>query len=150
MKTFIASFIVLAISTSVPVAGQAPSTLTVKTASQPAGTPVSITYPRQNQKVRGDIKIYGKAKPGAVVKLTITSSYFKTAHRGERIVKGEGPIKRMNRTFNLTADKSGNWILKNIHLSNAGWEENYSIKAVAEGKAVTVNVYDHVRPVRID
>ena len=116
---------------------------------QPA-TSVSITYPKHNQKVRGDIKIYGRAKPGAAVTLKITSTYFKKAYQGERIVKGEGPVKRMNRTFKLTAGRSGTWMLEQVELINAGWEENFTIKVSAEGKAVSVNVYDHTKPVRID
>jgi ribosomal protein L31 len=112
---------------------------------------VSIIYPKNNQKVRGEYKIYGKASPGATVKLTISSKYFKTAHDNQdRISKGEGPINRMNRKFTLTADRSGNWILKNIELRNAGWEESFTIKVTSEERSVTINVYDKVHPVRMD
>jgi hypothetical protein len=56
----------------------------------------------------------------------------------------------MNRKFSLTADRSGNWILKSIELRNAGWEESFTITATSEGKTVSVNVYDNTHPVRID
>lgn len=111
---------------------------------------VSIVYPKHNQKVRGEVKIYGKARPGAAVKVLVTSTYFKKAYKGEKISKGEGPFKRMNRTFSVTADRNGTWILKALDLTNAGWEENFTIKASAEGKAVSVNVYDLTKPVNID
>lgn len=111
---------------------------------------LSIIYPNHNQKVRGEIKIYGKARPGAFVKLQVSSTYFKKAYKGEKISKGEGPLKRLNRTFSITTDRNGTWILKEINLTNAGWEENFTIKATSEGKAVSVNVYDHTKPVNID
>ena len=112
---------------------------------------LSITFPKNNQKVRGDYKIYGKATPGTPVKLTVTSKYFKTAHDNhERISKGEGPLNRMNRKFTLTTDRNGTWMLKSIEFRNAGWEESFTIKATADGKTVTVNVYDNTRPVNID
>lgn len=149
MKTIITAALILIGFNHFNAGSQVPSTLTVKSASQPGAT-ISITYPKHDQKVRGDVKIYGKAKPGAVVKLKISSTYFKKAYQGERVSKGEGPIKRLNRSFTLTADRSGNWILKNINLTNAGWEENFTIKASAEGKAVSINVYDHTKGVRMD
>lgn len=119
-------------------------------AMQPQAPVIAITYPKHDQKVRGEIKIYGRAKPGAVVKLRITSTYFKKAYQGERILKGEGPIKRLNRSFTLTANRSGTWMLERINLTNAGWEENFTIKASADGRAVSINVYDHSKPVNID
>ena len=150
MKYVIITALSLTLFTSPEAGGQAPATLTAKPVAQPAAPAISIAYPKHNQKVRGDIKIYGRAKPGAVVKLTVTSSYFKKAYQGEKISKGEGPLKRLNRSFTLTADRSGTWLLKSIHLTNAGWEENFTIKASSEGKAVSVNVYDHTKPVNID
>lgn len=114
-------------------------------------TPLSITFPKNNQKVRGDYKIYGKAKAGAIVKLHVTSTYYKTAHDNqERIFKGEGPINRMNRKFTLTADRNGNWVLKNINLQNAGWEESFTIKATSDDRTVTVKVIDDKHPINID
>ncbi len=116
-----------------------------------AAQELSILFPKNNQKVRGLYKIYGKAKPGTVVRLHVSSSYFKT-RRDERqkIARGEGPIARMNRTFSLTADRNGTWILKEIELLNAGWEETFIIKATADKKSVSVRVYDNTRPIRID
>ncbi|WP_255155284.1 hypothetical protein [Ferruginibacter sp. HRS2-29] len=112
---------------------------------------LSIIFPKNNQKVRGEYKVYGKASPGATVKLTVTSKYFKTAHDNQdRISKGEGPLNRMNRKFTLTADRNGTWTLKSIELRNAGWEESFAIKAMSEGKTITINVYDNVHPVRMD
>jgi hypothetical protein len=112
---------------------------------------LSITFPKNNQKVRGEYNIYGKAKPGSIVELHISSSYFKTARDNwQRVSKGEGPINRMNRKFSLTADRSGNWILKSIELRNAGWEESFTIKATADKKTVTIRVYDNTHPVAID
>lgn len=111
---------------------------------------VSIIFPKQNQKVRGPIKIYGRAKPGAAVKLYVTSTYFKTAHQGQKIIKGEGPVKRMNRVFNIVTDKQGMWTYNNIDLRNEGWEENFTIKAVSEGSTATVKVFDNTRPVMMD
>ncbi len=113
--------------------------------------PLLIIFPKNNQKVRGDYKIYGKAKPGAEVKLLITSTYYKTAHNnGERISKGEGPVNRMNRKFTITADRSGTWLLKSIELRNAGWEETFIIKATSEGRSVSIVVSDNVHPQNID
>lgn len=115
------------------------------------GTELSILFPRNNQKVRGEYKIYGKAKPGSVVVLHISSSYYKTAHDNrQKISKGQGPIKRMNRKFSLTADRSGNWILKNIELLNAGWEEDFVIKASSDKNTVSIRVFDHTHPVAMD
>ncbi|RYD73277.1 MAG: hypothetical protein EOP53_20405 [Sphingobacteriales bacterium] len=110
---------------------------------------LSVIFPKQNQKVRGPIRIYGKAKPKATVKLYITSTYYKTKHQGQKIIQGEGPLKRMNRLYNIVADKNGVWAYKE-DLRNAGWEENFTIKAVSEGSTVTVKVYDNTRPIMID
>lgn len=116
-----------------------------------AGTDVSITFPKNNQKVRGEYKIYGKAKPGSAVELHISSTYYKTARDNrQKISKGAGPLNRMNRKFRLTADRSGNWLLKSIELLNAGWEETFTIKATADKKTVSIRVYDNTRPVAID
>lgn len=150
MKYCIIAAAVFASSFIFTVAAQTQRVLTVKESTKASQPAISISYPKQDQKVRGDIKIYGKAKPGAQVKLTITSTYFKKAYQGERISKGEGPLKRVNRNFTLTADRNGSWVLKNINLTNAGWEENFTIKATAEGKSVSINVYDHTKPVNID
>lgn len=110
----------------------------------------SILSPKNNQKVRGEYKIYGKAKPGAIVKLHVSSAYYKTRRDNqERIFKGEGPINRMNRKFNLTADRNGIWTLKSIDLTNAGWEESFTIQASSDDKIVTVKVYDHTRPIHL-
>lgn len=123
----------------------------VLTAQVPNTSPLSIIFPKNKQKVRGDYKVYGKAKPGAVVKLHITSTYFKTAHDNqERIFKGEGPIQRMNRKFTLTADRNGNWLLKNINLQNTGWEENFTIKVTSEDQTVSIMVIDDRHPINID
>ncbi|QEC42589.1 hypothetical protein [Pseudobacter ginsenosidimutans] len=112
---------------------------------------LSILFPKNNQKVRGEYKVYGKARPGSVVVLHISSTYYKTARDSrQKVSKGAGPINRMNRKFKLTADRSGNWILKNIELWNAGWEENFTIKATAENKTVSIRVYDNTHPVAID
>ena len=117
----------------------------------PPAQQVSITYPKNNQKVRGDYKIYGKAKPGTIVKLTVISSYFKTAHDNRnRISQGEGPIKRMNRKFTITSDRSGNWLLKSIELRNAGWEETFTITATSDDKTTSIIVFDKVHPLSID
>ena len=112
---------------------------------------ISISFPKNNQKVRGKYKIYGKAKPGSVVQLHISSTYFKTARDSrQRVSKGAGPIIRMNRKFSLTADRSGNWLLKEIELLNAGWEETFTINATADKKTVSIQVYDNTHPVAID
>ena len=112
---------------------------------------LSILFPKNNQKVRGEYKIYGKAKPGAVVVLHISSTYYKTARDGrQKVSKGEGPINRMNRKFSITADRSGNWILKKIELWNAGWEESFIIKATSDNKTVSIRVFDNTHPVAID
>jgi hypothetical protein len=111
---------------------------------------ISIFYPKNNQKVRGNVKIYGRAKPGSIVKLEITSTYFKKIVTQNRISQGEGPINRLNRTFKVTTNKSGVWILDNIELINFGWEENFTIKAFSDGKIATVNVFDHTHPILID
>ena len=112
---------------------------------------LSILFPKNNQKVRGEYKISGRATPGAVVSLHISSTYFKTARDNrDRIIKGAGPIARMNRKFSVKADRNGNWVLKNIELLNAGWEENFTIKATADKKTVSIRVYDNTRPVAMD
>ncbi|MGE9314933.1 hypothetical protein ACLOAU_24995 [Niabella sp. CJ426] len=56
----------------------------------------------------------------------------------------------MNSVFNLTTDKRGLWTLKPMDLTNAGWEENFTIRAVSESQSVLVNVFDHTKPVLID
>ncbi|MET0462980.1 MAG: hypothetical protein ABW007_07495 [Chitinophagaceae bacterium] len=112
---------------------------------------LSISFPKNNQKVRGVYKIYGKAKPGAKVVLQVSSSYFKTTQDGRnRVAKGDGPLARMNRKFSLTADRNGTWILKEIELLNAGWEETFTIKATVDNKSVTIRVYDNTHPVMMD
>ncbi len=110
----------------------------------------TIIYPKNNQKVRGPVKVYGKAKPGSQLKLYITSTYFAKQYKGEKLSKGAGPLKGMNRVFNVTADKRGLWTLQEIDLTNRGWEENFTIKAVSGKDVVSVNVYDHTKPVLID
>lgn len=111
---------------------------------------LSILSLKNNQKVRGEYKIYGKAKPGALVKVQINSSYYKTAHDNqERIFKGAGPLNRMNRKFSVTADRGGRWTLKSIDLTNAGWEETFTIKASTDDETVTIQVYDQTRPVNL-
>lgn len=111
---------------------------------------LSILFPKNNQKVRGEYQIYGKAKPGSMVALQISSTYFKTKREGEKITRGEGPIARMNRKFSVTADRNGRWMLKSIELLNAGWEETFFITATADKKKVSIRVYDNTRPVRMD
>ena len=56
----------------------------------------------------------------------------------------------MNRVFNLTADKRGLWTLKPMDLTNAGWEENFTIRAVSESQSTSINVFDHTKPMLID
>lgn len=112
---------------------------------------LSILFPKNNQKVRGEYKIYGKAKAGSIVELYISSTYFKTARDSrQRVSKGAGPINRMNRKFSIKADRSGNWFLKNIELRNAGWEESFTIKATADNKTVSIRVYDNTHPIAMD
>lgn len=112
---------------------------------------LAILYPKNKQKVRGEYQISGKAKPGVVVKVQLRSSYYKKVYDSkERMVKGEGPIDRINRSYTVTADRAGRWKLKSEALYNAGWEETYTIKATAEGKTVQLQVYDNTLPVRID
>jgi len=114
-------------------------------------TELTISFPKNNQKVRGEYKITGKANPGSVVELHITSTYYKTARDNrQRVSKGAGPVNRMNRKFKITADRSGYWILKNIELLNAGWEENFIIKATSDKKTVSIRVYDNTHPIAID
>ncbi len=125
-----------------------PPDITILFDNSPA---LSILFPKNNQKVRGEYKIYGKAKPGSVVQLHITSTYYKTARDSrQRVSKGTGPVARMNRKFSITADRRGNWILKNIELWNAGWEESFTIKATADKKTVSIQVYDNTHPIAID
>lgn len=123
---------------------------TARPVYQVAHPAVSIIYPKNNQKVRGPIKIYGKAKPGSQVKLYITSTYFEKLYKGEKLLKGEGPLKGMNRVFNLTADRSGLWTLKEVDLTNRGWEEDFTIRAICGKDVISVRVYDHTKPVMID
>lgn len=112
---------------------------------------VTIVYPKNNQKVRGTYKIYGGSEPNAVVKLTIISTYYKTNNNnGTKITKGEGPLKRLNRTYSLKADRHGTWKIENIELTNAGYEESFVIKASDGKTAKAITVYDKIRPVLID
>lgn len=123
----------------------------VEITSANAAAELSILFPKNNQKVRGEYKIYGKAKAGSIVELYISSTYFKTARDSrQRVSKGIGPINRMNRKFSIKADRSGNWILKNIELLNAGWEESFTIKATADNKTVSIRVYDNTHPIAMD
>jgi len=112
---------------------------------------LAILYPKNKQKVRGECLISGKAKPGAVVKVQLNSSYFKRVYdKRERMSKGDGPISRLNRSYKITAGRDGRWQLRTVDFLNAGWEETYTIKATAEGKTVQIQVYDNTLPVRID
>ncbi|WP_241282875.1 hypothetical protein [Chryseobacterium timonianum] len=112
---------------------------------------VTIVYPKNNQKVRGAYKIYGGSEPNAVIKLTIISNYYKTNNNnGTKITKGEGPLKRLNRTYTLKSDRYGTWKIENIDLTNAGYEESFVIKASDGKKAQSIIVYDRTRPVLMD
>ncbi len=112
---------------------------------------VTIVYPKNNQKVRGTYKIYGGSEPNTVVKLSIISTYYKTNNNnGTKITKGEGPLKRLNRTYSLKTDRYGTWKIENIDLTNAGYEESFVIKASDGKTAKTITVYDNTRPVLID
>lgn len=112
---------------------------------------LTITYPKNNQKVRGTYKIYGGSEPNTVIKLTIISTYYKTNNNnGTKITKGEGPLKRLNRTYTLKSNRYGTWKIENIDLINAGYEESFVIKA-SDGKTTqSITVYDRTRPVLID
>lgn len=113
---------------------------------------LTIAYPKNNQKVRGTYKIYGSSQPNSVVKLTINSTYYKTNNNnGTKITKGEGPLKKMNRTYSLKTDRYGAWKLENIDLTNrGGYEETFIIKATDDKETKTIMVYDKTRPVLID
>lgn len=112
---------------------------------------ITIVYPKNNQKVRGAYKIYGGSEPNAVIKLTIISTYYKSNNNnGTKITKGEGPLKRLNRTYSLKTDRYGNWKIENIDLTNAGYEESFVIKASDGKTAQSIMVYDRTRPVLID
>lgn len=112
---------------------------------------LSIAYPKNNQKVRGPYKVSGTAKPGTVVKVHISSAYFKIVYdRQQRKSKGAGPIARMNRTYTATTDRAGRWAITGIELWNAGWEETYTINATANGASAEIKVYDNTLPVNID
>lgn len=113
---------------------------------------LQIYFPKNGQKVRGRYSIYGYAEPNATLKVQITSSYYEKLvnTQKETISKGKGPINRLNRTYPLTANKIGYWELKNIDLTNRNWEENFTIKAIVDGRTVNVSVYDNTHPVVID
>ncbi|MEO6670085.1 MAG: hypothetical protein ABIN36_11455 [Ferruginibacter sp.] len=126
--------------------------ITEKIPAKKSDTQLSILKPSNNGKVRGLCTIYGKARAGSKVEVYISSQYFKTGHDNqERLSKGEGPISRMNRKFPLTTDRGGNWILREIDLTNAGWEETFTIKVTSEdGNSKTIEVYDKTHPRNID
>lgn len=113
---------------------------------------LEIYFPKNNQKVRGRYAIYGYAEPNAQVKVQITSAYYEKLFnvQKETISKGKGPINRINRTYPITANKIGYWQINDIDLTNRNWEENFTIKAIVEGRIVTVRVYDNTHPVVID
>lgn len=113
---------------------------------------LEIYFPKNNQKVRGRYSIYGYADPYAKVKVQITSTYYEKVAdpQKETISKGKGPINRINRTYPLTANKIGYWELKNIDLTNRNWEENFTIKAIVDGRTAIIRVYDDTHPVVID
>lgn len=112
---------------------------------------VTIVYPKNNQEVRGAYRIDGGSEPNAVIKLTIISTYYKTNNNnGTKIAKGEGPLKRLNRTYSLKSNRYGTWKIENIELTNAGFEESFVIKASDGKTAQSITVYDRTRPVLID
>lgn len=113
---------------------------------------LEIYFPKNDQKVRGRYSIYGYAEPNATLKVHITSSYYEKLynHQKETISKGNGPVQRINRVYPLTANKIGYWELKNVDLTNRNWEEDFTIKAIVDGRTATVRVYDHTHPVIID
>jgi len=113
---------------------------------------LEIYSPKNNQKVRGRYAIYGYAEPYAKVKVHITSTYYEKLvnQQKETITKGKGPIDRINRTYPVTANKIGYWQINDIDLTNRNWEENFTIKAIVDGRTVTVRVYDNTHPVVID
>lgn len=113
---------------------------------------LTIAHPKNNQKVRGTYKIYGGSQPNSVVKLSINSTYYKTNNNnGTKITKGEGPLKKMNRTYSIKSDRNGTWKLENIDLTNrGGYEETFIIKATDDKETKTIMVYDKTRPVLID
>lgn len=113
---------------------------------------LQIYFPKNGQKVRGRYSIYGYAEPNAKLKIQITSTYYEKLvdTRKETISKGKGPINRINRTYPLTANNIGYWELKNIDLTNRNWEEDFTIKAIVEGRTASISVYDHTHPIVID
>ena len=113
---------------------------------------LQIYSPKNGQNVRGRYSIYGYAEPNAKLKVQITSSYYEKLVnlQKETISKGKGPLNRLNRTYPLTANKIGYWELKDIDLTNRNWEENFTIKAIVDGRTATIRVYDNTHPVVID
>lgn len=113
---------------------------------------LQIYFPKNGQKVRGRYSIYGYAQPNAKLKVHITSNYYEKVynHQKETITKGKGPVERINRIYPLTANNIGYWDLKNIDLTNRDWEETYMIKAMVDGRTVSVTVYDNTHPIIID
>lgn len=113
---------------------------------------LEIYFPKNGQKVRGRYSIYGYAEPNAKLKVHITSTYYEKLYNNQKetISKGKGPINRINRIYPLTANKIGYWELKDIDLTNRNWEEDFTIKAIVEGRTATISVYDHTHPIVID
>ncbi|MFA4870714.1 MAG: hypothetical protein WC623_21135 [Pedobacter sp.] len=113
---------------------------------------LQIYFPKNGQKVRGRYSIYGYTEPNMKLKVQITSTYYETLYNNQKetISKGKGPINRINRTYPLTANKIGYWELKDIDLTNRNWEEDFTIKAIVEGRTATISVYDHTHPIVID
>ncbi|MFN0256983.1 hypothetical protein [Pedobacter ureilyticus] len=113
---------------------------------------LQIYFPKNGQKVRGRYSIYGYTEPNMKLKVQITSTYYEKLYNNQKetISKGKGPINRINRSYPLTANSIGYWELKDIDLTNRNWEEDFTIKAIVEGRTATISVYDHTHPIVID
>jgi len=151
MKTLIISCILFGVLQTTPVKIKVKPELTQiqQTARAPR---LQIYFPKNGQKVRGRYSIYGYAEPNAKLKIQITSTYYEKLYNNQKetISKGKGPINRINRTYPLTANKIGYWELKDIDLTNRNWEEDFTIKAIVEGRTAAISVYDHTHPIVID
>ena len=112
---------------------------------------LNILYPKDLQKVRGSYSISGISLPNNFIEISVRSTYFKTKlENNNRITKGAGPVKRMNRTFKTKSDARGNWKLKEVELLNAGWQETFTITAFSGNHKHTIQVFDNTRPIPID
>ena len=99
-----------------------------------------ITTPVLGHRVIGNALIRGNAKPGSIIRLTVSSTYYDLVadQQQRKISKGAGPLKGSKRKLDVQVNGQGFWTTGKINFSNRGWSEQYKIVATSvQGKNST-------------